>query len=126
MNEPARGGNGHRGLKEMGVDQQVAFLNSILESSSEYSIVAMDLAGTILAWNAGARRIYGYEAADVLGKATSALLHHPDDVKSGRAKAILEEAVRTGIGPPVVPFSWTLTALVPVSIPPVPANAVPP
>jgi PAS domain S-box-containing protein len=96
MNEPARNGNGHRGLKEMGIDQQVAFLNSILESSSEYSIVAMDLAGTILAWNAGARRIYGYEAADVVGKATSALLHHPDDVKSGRAKAILEEVVRTG------------------------------
>src|SRR5438105_2379052 len=96
MSEPARGGNGHRGLKEMGIDQQVAFLNSILESSSEYSIVAMDLAGTILAWNAGARRIYGYEAADVVGKATGALLHHPDDVKSGRAKAILEEAVRTG------------------------------
>src|SRR5437588_716967 len=96
MNEPARGGNGHRGLKEMGVDQQVAFLNSILESSSEYSIVAMDLAGTILAWNAGARRIYGYESADVVGKATSTLLHHPDDVKSGRAKAIFDEALRIG------------------------------
>ncbi|HTD46104.1 MAG TPA: PAS domain S-box protein, partial [bacterium] len=96
MNEPARGGNGSRGLKEMGIDQQVTFLNSILESSSEYSIVAMDLAGTILAWNAGARRIYGYESADVVGKATSTLLHHPDDVKSGRAKAIFDEALRIG------------------------------
>lgn len=39
---------------EMGVADQAAFLNSILDSSTEYSIysiVAKDLSGTILAWN---------------------------------------------------------------------------
>jgi len=96
MGGHARGGNGHRFLKESGTDEQVAFLNSILESSTEYSIIVTDLAGTILAWNEGARRIYGYEAAEVVGKATLALLHHPDDVRSGQAKAVLGEALLTG------------------------------
>ena len=96
MGEHARGNNRYRFLQESGTGEQVAFLNSILESSTEYSIVATDLAGTILAWNEGARRMYGYEAADVVGKATLALLHHPDDVRSGQAKTILDEVVRTG------------------------------
>jgi len=80
----------------MGLAEQAAFLNSILESSTEYSIVAKDLDGTILAWNEGARRIYGYEAGDIVGKASAFLLHHPEDVKSGRARAILEEVRNTG------------------------------
>src|SRR6266513_4126842 len=96
MGGHAHGGNGHRFLKESGTDEQVAFLNSILESSTEYLIVATDLTGTILVWNEAARRIYGYEAEEVVGKATLALLHHPDDVKPGQAKAILDEAVRAG------------------------------
>jgi PAS domain S-box-containing protein len=44
------------------IAEQAAFLKSILESSTEYSIIAKDLNGTILAWNEGARRIYGHEA----------------------------------------------------------------
>ena len=48
----------------MVLTKQVAFLNTIIESSREYSIIAKDLAGTILAWNEGARRIYGYETSD--------------------------------------------------------------
>jgi PAS domain S-box-containing protein len=85
-----------RPLEEMGTATQVAFLESVLEGSTEYSIVAKDLDGTILAWNEGARRIYGYEAADVVGKASAFILHHPEDVKSGRAQAILDEARATG------------------------------
>ena len=76
--------------------EQAAFLSSILESSTEYSIVAKDLDGTITAWNEGARRIYAYEAADVVGKESAFILHDPEDVRSGRARAILDEALRTG------------------------------
>jgi PAS domain S-box-containing protein len=83
-------------VAEMGVTERVAFLNSILESSTEYSIVAKDLDGLILAWNDGARRIYGYEPADVVGKANALILHDPEDVASGRAQAILAEARRDG------------------------------
>jgi len=57
--------------------------------------VAKDLDGTILAWNEGARRIYGYQPEEIIGK-SGFLLHHPDDVKQGRAQAILDEARATG------------------------------
>ena len=76
--------------------EQAAFLNSILESSTEYSIIAKDLDGTIRAWNEGARRVYGYDAQEVVGKAKAFILHDPEDVKSGRAQAILDEARQTG------------------------------
>src|SRR5580765_8100393 len=89
--------NGERPLTaEMSMAERAAFLNSILEGSTEISIVAKDLDGTIRAWNAGARRLYGYEAADVVGKSSAFILHSPEDVKSGRAQAILDEARETG------------------------------
>src|SRR4051812_23376461 len=39
------------------------FLENVLESSTEYSIIAKDLERRIMAWNRGAGRIYGYEAS---------------------------------------------------------------
>ncbi len=81
-----------RAAGDMAVTDQGAFLNSIFEGSTEYSIVGKDREGTILAWNEGARRIFGYEPTDVVGKASAFILHDPDDVKSGQAQAILDEA----------------------------------
>ena len=83
---------------ETGVGDQVAFLKSILEGSTEYSIVAKDLDGKVLAWNEGARLIYGYQPEDIIGK-SAFLLHHPDDVKTGRAQAILDEVRGSASGP---------------------------
>src|SRR5690349_17761582 len=84
-----------RPREHMGLAEQAAFLNSVLESSTEYSIVAKDLEGRILAWNEGARRVYGYEPADVVGR-SAFVLHDPDDVKSGKAQQFLDEAKKTG------------------------------
>src|SRR5438045_771918 len=61
-----------RALFDAGIcadDDASDFLASILEASTEYSIVAQDLDGKILLWNEGARRVYGWEAAEVVGKA---------------------------------------------------------
>src|SRR5690349_543526 len=82
-------------VDQMGLEEQAAFLRSVLESSTEYSIVAKDLDGTILAWNEGARRIYGYEPEDIIGK-SAFILHHPDDVVQGKSRKILDEVRRTG------------------------------
>ncbi len=41
---------------DLPVTEQVAFLNSTLESSTECSIVAEDLAWTVMAWNESACR----------------------------------------------------------------------
>jgi PAS domain-containing protein len=48
----------------------VDFITNILESSTEYSVIGKDPEGKILLWNEGARRLYGYEPEEVVGKAT--------------------------------------------------------
>ncbi len=71
------------------------FIGNVLESSTETSIIGMDLEGNIQLWNEGARRLYGYEPEAVIGKANSSLLHTPDDVAAGlpqRMSAIALEA----------------------------------
>ncbi len=72
------------------------FLLNILESCSEYSIIAMDLDGRILLWNKGARCIYGYEPEDVVGKQTLIILHTPEDIASGKPEQILQTVLQEG------------------------------
>src|SRR5690242_21796732 len=72
------------------------FIGNILESSTEYSVIAKDLDGKILLWNEGARRIYGYEPEEVVGKAFSDILHSPEDVGAGKPKELLNAAIRDG------------------------------
>jgi len=76
--------------------ETVDFITSILESSTEYSIIAKDLDGQILLWNEGARRLYGYTPEEVVGKANSAILHVPEDVRVGKPKELLEAALANG------------------------------
>jgi PAS domain S-box-containing protein len=73
---------------DMGVTEQAALLRSVLQSVTEHSIVATDLDGGILVWNTGARRLYGYEAEDVIGKSVF-LLADAEDPASVHAQAIL-------------------------------------
>ena len=44
------------------------FLTSILKASTEHCILAIDLEGSILLWNEGARRTYGYGAEEMVGQ----------------------------------------------------------
>jgi PAS domain S-box-containing protein len=53
-------------------------LAAVVESSDD-AIITKTLDGTILSWNAGAERIYGYSAAEVLGRPVS-LLVPPDRI----------------------------------------------
>lgn len=76
--------------------EQSAFLQNILESSTEYSIVGKDLTGMIQLWNAGARRVYGYEPDEVIGKANSAMLHTPEDIAIGKPEQVMNAALAMG------------------------------
>src|SRR5258708_21443647 len=76
--------------------QAVDFITNILESSTEYSVIAKDLEGKILLWNEGARRLYGYEPGEVVGKANSSILHVPEDVAAGVPNQIMRTALETG------------------------------
>ncbi|HWP44913.1 MAG TPA: PAS domain S-box protein, partial [Blastocatellia bacterium] len=72
------------------------FITNILQSSTEYSIIGQGLDGTILLWNEGARRLYGYEPEEVVGEANSSILHDPEDLKSGKLRDMTEAALREG------------------------------
>ena len=44
------------------------FLNSILDSATEYGIIALDFYGKIIEFNKGAEKLFGYGKAEVVGK----------------------------------------------------------
>ncbi len=52
-----------------------AHLHAILAATTEFSIIATDIHGSITLLNAGAERMLGYRAVDLIGKQISALLH---------------------------------------------------
>ncbi len=71
------------------------FLNSVLDSSTEYSIIATDLHGTILSYNEGARRMYGYEPEEIIGAPVTILI--PDDPEQrGKTRQILDQVRAQG------------------------------
>jgi PAS domain S-box-containing protein len=72
------------------------FIGSLLESLPEYAIVAEDLAGRILLWNEGARRVYGYDAQEIVGIVQTAILHTPEDAVSGKLEEIRRAALDKG------------------------------
>ena len=76
--------------------QAVDFITNILESSTEYSVIAKDLEGKILLWNEGARHLYGYEPGEVVGRANSSILHVPEDVAAGVPSQIMRTALEKG------------------------------
>src|ERR1041385_4765312 len=77
-------------------EQALDFIGSILESATEYSVIGKDLEGNILLWNEGARRIYGYEPEEVVGKRNSCILHPPEDAASGIPQKVLDSALLEG------------------------------
>ncbi len=76
--------------------EAVDFITNILESSTEYSVIAKDLTGKILLWNEGARRLYGYEPDEVVGRANSSMLHAPQDIAAGVPEQIMRAALEQG------------------------------
>lgn len=77
-------------------EESSAFLQNILESSTEYSIIGKDLEGNILLWNEGAKRIYGYDPEEVVEKANSSVLHTPEDIVAGVHRQMMNAALRNG------------------------------
>lgn len=76
-------------------EDAVRFLATILEASTEHSMIAIDPAGRIVGFNAGARRMYGYLPPEIVG-APHSLLHIEADVEAGLPERMMERALEDG------------------------------
>jgi PAS domain S-box-containing protein len=77
------------------VEDEAEFLADVIESSTERSIVAIDADGVILLWNEGARRFYGYEPSEIVGK-TWTLLYTREDLRDDVPAEVMRCALRDG------------------------------
>jgi len=59
--------------------EKTQFQQAIFDST-DYYIVATDVEGVIVSVNAGAERLYGYSAAELIGKTTPLIFSDPDDL----------------------------------------------
>src|SRR3954470_20500516 len=67
----------------------------LVESVVDYGIFALDLKGYITSWNAGAERMNGYTADEIIGKHFSIFYQQPD-IDAGKCELELEIATREG------------------------------
>lgn len=67
----------------------------LVEAVLDYGIFMLDSTGVIVSWNAGAERINGYSAADIIGQHFS-VFYPPEDVAAGKPDRELEVAEAEG------------------------------
>jgi PAS domain S-box-containing protein len=78
-----------------GSDPTDAQFRLLVETVSDYAIYLLDTAGRVISWNAGAERIKGYVAGEILGRHFS-VFYTPEDREAGRPEQMLEHAARDG------------------------------
>ena len=67
----------------------------LVEGTTEFAMFLVDPDGRVASWNAGARRILGYEVAEVLGQPAT-LIFTPEDRANGVPERELAAATRDG------------------------------
>src|SRR5262249_17716246 len=67
----------------------------MVESVVDYAIYVLDAQGRVASWNAGAERIKGYRADEIIGQHFSRF-YTPEDVAAGRPARDLDTAARAG------------------------------
>jgi hypothetical protein len=67
----------------------------LVDNVRDYGLFTLDLDGTITSWNAGAERISGYRAVDVIGRHFS-MFYPPEDIAAGKPRRELEIVRRDG------------------------------
>lgn len=72
-----------------------ARFRTIVENVRDYAIFLLDPAGIITEWTAGAERVQGYTADEVVGRSIS-MFYTAEDVAAGEVERELAEAAATG------------------------------
>jgi len=67
----------------------------LVEAVKDYAIFLLDPDGRVISWNAGAERIKGYTADEILGQEFTRF-YQPDDIAAGLPAEMLARAARDG------------------------------
>src|SRR3954470_13275753 len=67
----------------------------LVQNVLDYAIFMLDPTGRIISWNAGARRIKGYQQEEIIGR-NFAVFYPAEDVAAGKPARELEIAVAEG------------------------------
>src|SRR4051812_15009667 len=94
--EEQRAGEAAIGASEGRVqDVDDRWFRLLVESVRDYAIFILDPSGRVKTWNAGAERIKGYRADEILGEHFF-IFYTAEDVRSGKPQMELEVAAREG------------------------------
>ena len=74
-----------------------SFLNSILDSATEYAIIALDIHGNIIEFNKGAERIFGWSKEEVVDKQNISITDTIEDRDKKIYKDIVSRIEKYGV-----------------------------
>jgi len=72
------------------------FVSTLLESLIGYAIIAADFDGNIIAFNEGARQVYGYAPEEVIGKQTIEIFFPREFIEAGKLQEITDDLIEKG------------------------------
>ena len=73
------------------------FLNSILDSATEYAITALDVRGNIMEFNKGAEKIFGWKKEEVVNKENISITDTPEERNERVQKEIVNRTRDEGL-----------------------------
>jgi len=91
----ARNAMAREGILQCGLFESERRFRLLVEGVVDYAIYMLDPHGIITNWNAGAKRIKGYEAEEVVGRHFE-MFYLPEDRKAGKPALALETARENG------------------------------
>jgi PAS domain S-box-containing protein len=86
---------GKRRLVEEALRESEERYRMLLDGIEDYAIFMMDPLGRIVSWNAGAERMKGYTAEQIIGQSSSCFFP-PEDIERGRPGEILRMTAANG------------------------------
>jgi PAS domain S-box-containing protein len=71
-------------------------LRLVFESATDYAIYTLDFDGRVMSWNPGARRLLGWDEAEMIGRTTDRFFTPEDRAKDGVPAAELRRVIQQG------------------------------
>ncbi len=90
-----RRGSAQRGLAAEALENSEEKYRMLLHEVQDHAIFALDPEGTVVSWNAGAEKMTGYPADEIIGRHFSCF-YPPEDVDRGKPEAVLRMAAASG------------------------------